>query len=425
MKFHSEVDAICAFNTDGSEISTILSAYLDMDGLLGPLLACAAHNAPDGRAAAIRFAIKAGTSFLVEVGGTNGAGGFIALNWAISSDLTPSTNLPVLIKVRRGGRLTLAFDTHEFDNSFGVTNLGPANYQWLFNGQPLTGVAGDRLTISNVQASHAGVYAVHIFWPTNFEQRIATVEVDLGTVALLPATFEGNAEGWQITGSATNLAYSPAGGQSDGFISASSRNTNVWFWTAPSSYHSDLSASYGGWLEFELRQSSIGSSITNKPLVTLNAGALQISFFSSQAPGLNWTAFKVPLIETASGWTYGTGTAPPTFDQMFSVLRGLTGLSIRGQFSLSTNTTSIDTVALVGLCTNQLPLFHRLIAGTNGITQLRLEWSVVPPCFQLETTASLSSPSWNRVPVPVPNAPTNSYTAGLTNRQQFFRLRQF
>ena len=120
--------------------------------------------------------------------------------------------------------------------------------------------------------------------------------------------------------------------------------------------------------------------MTPGALVALHSAGLILAFSATNVPGTVWTSFKVRLDET----TWGASSA----SQMVSVLNNLTEVRIRGMFSANAtgSTVSLDNVAFVAVCTNEVP---RLSLERLGGSQLLLQWPGPPGCFQLESAADV------------------------------------
>ena len=57
-----------------------------------------------------------------------------------------------------------------------ATGAEPLKYQWLFNGNPMTGQTGTNLTLVNLQASDAGTYSVVV---SNAVEQVTSAPVQL------------------------------------------------------------------------------------------------------------------------------------------------------------------------------------------------------------------------------------------------------
>jgi laminin B (domain IV) len=171
--------------------------------------------------------------------------------------------------------------------------------------------------------------------------------------------FETDAEGWTITGDAqaSHVApdYDGHGGNPDGLISAVDDVTGgVWYFQAPAKYLGDASATYGRYLDFDLKTTAISSPFDSFD-VLLVGGGMTLGFDATPNPTIDaWTTFHVRLDETAA-WRIMTevsdsafgdfATLPaPTAAQMKVVLGNLTQLLIRGEFQTGSDTGFLDNV---------------------------------------------------------------------------------
>jgi hypothetical protein len=92
--------------------------------------------------------------------------------------------------------------TAEFTST--ATGTAPLNYQWQFNGTPLDGATGSKLTLSNLQASNAGNYVVSV---TNVAGAITSAPAVL-TVLLSPTIYSHPVS--QTVPAGTNVGFSVA-----------------------------------------------------------------------------------------------------------------------------------------------------------------------------------------------------------------------
>jgi hypothetical protein len=171
--------------------------------------------------------------------------------------------------------------------------------------------------------------------------------------------FETSAEGWTITGDAQTSHVEPdyngQGGNPDGLISAVDDVTGgVWYFQAPAKYLSDASATYGRYLDFDLKTNAISNPFDTFDVVLAGAG-MTLGFDVTMNPVVDvWTSFRVQLAETA-GWRITDAVSEsafadfatlqaPTADQMKAVLGNLTQLLIRGEFQDGADTGYLDNV---------------------------------------------------------------------------------
>jgi hypothetical protein len=168
--------------------------------------------------------------------------------------------------------------------------------------------------------------------------------------AMPESTFDSSAEGWAVSGAAQSGSatpnFIPSGGNPGGYISATGDVTgSVWYWQAAPQFLGDASGAYGKALNFDLRQTTTDNQFDGEDIV-LEGGGLKLVYDAPYNPGTTWTAYSIPLIETA-GWKKDTlsGSAP-TQAEMQAVLASLSLLRIRGDYRTSEDTGALDNVVL-------------------------------------------------------------------------------
>lgn len=179
--------------------------------------------------------------------------------------------------------------------------------------------------------------------------------------SLRVSTFDSNDEGWRVVGDAQGASdvpnYSASGGNPGGYISANDDAVGgVWYWSAPTKFLGNVAAAYGKTLSFDLRQSALDTQFDADDVILLSS-ALNLAFDTANNPGLSWTSYSVPLIETA-GWKKQGTTTVPTPTEMQSVLASLTGLQIRGEFRTGADTGSLDNVRLEATASDTVGIFR-------------------------------------------------------------------
>ena len=241
--------------------------------------------------------------------------------------------------------------------------------------------------------------------------------VDATRLALAKSTFDNDLDGWGAIGDVTAINYHPTGGNPGGYVSAVDSHLGpFWYWNAPPPFRGNQAAVYGGWLEFDLKQSSTDAQQANPHDIILRGAALELFHDRSRNPGTSWSSYKIQLVESA-GWTNLATLLPPTRQQFLLVLSNLTDIRIRGEYSTTLDTGDLDNAALVA----PLPA---LGARVNG-GQIVIEWPEWATGFQLEAGSGLEPGDWMPVTV-VPAAGTglNTHTATPPSHgAQFFRLR--
>jgi len=164
---------------------------------------------------------------------------------------------------------------------------------------------------------------------------------------LAQSTFDTDDEGWIVTagGTTAGVTYFATGGNPGGHIrGADPSGIAFWYFTAPAKFYGDMSTAYQQTLDFDVRQVT-GPGAVDQVDVFLSGGGLTLEIDAGPNPGLSWTSYNVPLVETAGWLVQGTGV-PPTQGQMQSVLSALTDLRIRGEFLGGADQADLDNVVL-------------------------------------------------------------------------------
>jgi hypothetical protein len=167
--------------------------------------------------------------------------------------------------------------------------------------------------------------------------------VDFWTVVSLPDTGPYSS----IVGGPFVPAFVSTNGNPGGHLSQSDPDGSTWFWNAPTKLLGDQSIAYGGFLNFELRQSATDNQFPAADVVLVGGGNVLV-LAQTNYPGTNWTSYQVPLSESA-GWRKDNlaGTIP-TRAEFQAVLRSLNALRIRGEYRNGEDTGDLDNVAWSG-----------------------------------------------------------------------------
>ena len=152
--YQAPVSATFYINTDGSSFDTTLGVYVGNGNDFSSLvcIACDDNSGANGKTSAVRFPATAGVTYYISVDGVNGASGRVVLNYNLGDPPVVLAAPPT--QYAEAGQ-SLSFTV----NATGTT---PMACQWSFNGTKLAGATNVTLSVTNVQASKAGVYSVSL-----------------------------------------------------------------------------------------------------------------------------------------------------------------------------------------------------------------------------------------------------------------------
>jgi hypothetical protein len=177
-RFQAEQSGVLHIDTMGSSFDTVLGLYGPPFPISCPaqnLLACDNNSASDGVRSLIRFpAVVAGRTYLAVVDGAGGASGLAVIRWQLGLPPVVVTNGGdgSSMTVQRGSNLTLRVSV--------ANPVPPPGFQWLLNGQVVSGATNSNLELTNVQGADSGTYSVIV---SNFAGAVtytsASVTVDV------------------------------------------------------------------------------------------------------------------------------------------------------------------------------------------------------------------------------------------------------
>ncbi len=157
-----------------------------------------------------------------------------------------------------------------------------------------------------------------------------------GLPSLASSQFEGDDEGWLLTGNgeATEPSLERSGGNPGGNICGVDKaDGDLWYFVAPQKFLGNASSAYGKRLVFDLRQGNSFNQLRGRDVVLNGAGlALVVNFRAT--PGRDWTPYSFRIDETG-GWLVDdtSGRGPPaTAEEIKTALSNLTAIRIRGEF---------------------------------------------------------------------------------------------
>ncbi len=166
-------------------------------------------------------------------------------------------------------------------------------------------------------------------------------------VAQIVSDFASSADGWTIfitsTGTSVAPTYTATGGNpaNSGEISYSTGSVAVGFYfTAPAKFKGDLSAAYNQPFSFDIHTSYPGNDNSIGDVIITNSAASASLYYQlpGKPPYMGYfgSTYTLQLIETFTGWHYGSMTGPtPTAAQMKLVLGNVTNLQIRSKYYAS------------------------------------------------------------------------------------------
>lgn len=166
-----------ALDTRGSRYDTTLGVYTGT--AVGSLTTIASNDDIENgvvQASSLSFTAASGTTYYFAVDGFNADSAGITLNLTFtpaSSTAPTITTQPASQTVTVGANVTFTVV---------ATGSGTLTYQWLFNGNPISGATSASYSLTNVQQASAGNYAVTV---TN---SAGTVTSTTATLVVNPAT---------------------------------------------------------------------------------------------------------------------------------------------------------------------------------------------------------------------------------------------
>jgi hypothetical protein len=167
------------------------------------------------------------------------------------------------------------------------------------------------------------------------------------------SNFNGNNENWTGTGDVVSAVatWVPTGGNPGGYIRLDDLDIGgTWYFQAPAKFHGDYCDAYATILSYDqfVDDTSGHSFYGSRPdLIIEGANGTVLIFEHFYNPGLTWTHFEVPLIETAPGWHVNDLFGPaPTEAEFRAVLADITDLRIRGEYRTGPDYSGLDNVML-------------------------------------------------------------------------------
>jgi Laminin B (Domain IV) len=168
------------------------------------------------------------------------------------------------------------------------------------------------------------------------------VAADAATVA---SRFDSGTEGWTVSGDPSGPPqFVASGGHPGGFIRVVDGSGGVsMYWVAPAKFRR-VGGLYGGFLRFDLRQSSQTNQYDD-PDVVIVGGGLTVAYDTASNPTNSFTSFTVPLRERPQ-WTNVQTKKRATQAEMQKVLSAPTAIRIRAEYVTGPDTDDLDNVVL-------------------------------------------------------------------------------
>lgn len=212
------------------------------------------------------------------------------------------------------------------------------------------------------------------------QRRQALLAVSFAAAPALAAaqssTFDASAQGWtNVTlpcsvlpcqpptnpptqiGNPAPVVFHASGGNPGGWISATDPDGvgagNSQYWRAPSGYHGNKSASFGGSLKYDILQTTSFGSFEQEDVLLVGGGSTLSASNSFNPTPHVWTSYSVPI--QVGTWRVG-GIAGPlaTEAQIKAVLANVTEIYVRAEYQLNIDTHGLDNVVLAGTCSTVL-----------------------------------------------------------------------
>lgn len=179
-----------------------------------------------------------------------------------------------------------------------------------------------------------------------------------GSGTFASSTFDANDEGWSLSGDAEGkVELRAVGGSPGGHICGKdSTNGDVWYFVAPAPFLGDKTKAYATKLSWALKQDQMYQQLSGRDVVIQGMGTTLI-YNIKATPGRSWTTYEVGLDALAnSGWRLDQpgGGNPETFPlateaEMRDVLKNITSLRFRGEFTDGPDSACLDNVTLGGM----------------------------------------------------------------------------
>jgi len=335
----------------------------------------------------------------------------------------------------------------------------PITYQWLVNGSLVSGANTGSYTL----ATPCGATTIQVTF-SNLLNAGAPITTSVATLQGDPyptnITFNTNGIGWQTNGSVpniTNNALTLTDGNGSESSSAFYKVAQYvgGTWTASFTYNSHGGGADGAAFVLQTTNATAlggGGGTLGYGGIAGNSLAFEINLYggNNETPGIALATNGNTGIYTAAGAVSTTGTNDiyVTLNWANGVLAvSLTDALTKTNYSTNYNVGSLTSllggnVAYVGFSgadggvssfqTVSNFQFHSVLPpvalSVSPVTgnSFVISWSAADPTYQLQTTSSLSTPSWSAGPTPVLVGGVNQVTVNVTSGsgQKYYRLQR-